>query len=631
MNAPNGFTRPGIILTVVLAFFGPAVFAHADTNSTRAARLTYVQGTVTVNEPNGGDSVPAQLNLPLLTGVQLVTGNDGQAEVEFEDGSIVRLTPNSALSLDNLAIQADGVFLTNLSLLHGLVYCELRATPQYRYWINVGGDILSPVENTTVRINFDEPPAIFSVLDGTAEVERHGTPNSDRPNAGFQTQVRAGESLSADRTGNRYFLTQQIAADSWDQWNEDRDQAASADAADSTPVRNDYAGAEGYGWSDLDANGNWYNVPGQGTVWQPQIAVNDPNFDPYGNGAWVFYPNSGYLWASSYSWGWTPYRCGNWSYYNSFGWGWAPGAGCGNRGWGFAGGGRPVNIVIGPTGYRPIRVPVSGSPHPRPIWPVHTPSGERAEPFSGLSRGPRRIAGVTAEPIAREHHGPEAGEGRSALRRDFPIDSRSKAPVLGLASTSPTVVRPNSGLHTVDQRSRPDEARQSDRMQGQPDTYGGRRYPSNVQPDPSNAGSQSRGGRPDPSASEPRRTVEDSSPARPAMDRYPSYRRPADNGAPNQPPANQNASPRRPAEDSTSAPRPAEPSPSYQRNIPQPTVRAAPPADRPVERSSPPPAAHSAPPPSPPPAPRSAPTPPPPPAPVPHPTTQSAPAKANPN
>jgi FecR protein len=628
MIAPNRFNRFGLSLAVLVAFVGLSASAHADTSSTRAARLTYIQGTVTVNEPNNGESVPAQPNLPLLAGVQLVTGNDGQAEVEFEDGSIVRLTPNSVLSLDNLAIEPDGDFVTNLSLLSGLAYCELRATPQYRYFIDAGGDILSPVENTTVRVNFDASPAIFSVLDGTAQVERQGAPNSDGPSTGYQTQVRAGESLRSD--GNRYFLSQQIADDSWDQWNEDRDQAATTEASDSTAVRDNYAGAEGYGWSDLDANGDWYNVPGQGTIWQPQVAVDDPSFDPYGNGAWV-YSNSGYLWASSYSWGWTPYRCGNWSYYNNFGWGWAPGAGCGGRGWGFGGGGRPVNIVIGPTGYQPIRVPFSGGPHPRPIWPIHTPSGStRTAPTSGLSRGPRRIAGVTVQPIAREHSGPAPGGGGSALRRDFPIDSSNRTPVLGLASTSPTVVHTSSGLHTVDQGPRPTAARQPDQTPGQPETYGGRRYPSNVRPAPANAASQPQGARPDPSAPETRRPADNSAPARPAMDRYPSYNRPADNIAPSQPPANQNPAPRRPDQQSAPMPRPSEPPPSYQGNSPQPTVRSAPPADRTVERSSPPPAERNAPPP-PPPQPSRPASSPAPPQPAPRPTTQSGPARTSPN
>ena len=107
----------------------------ASTSTARAARLTFMQGAVTVNE-GGNTGIPAQMNLPLLSGVQLATGADGQAEVEFEDGSVGRLTPNSVLSLDVLAVDPSGVFTTNLSLLHGLAYFELRATPQYVYTVN---------------------------------------------------------------------------------------------------------------------------------------------------------------------------------------------------------------------------------------------------------------------------------------------------------------------------------------------------------------------------------------------------------------------------------------------------------------------------------------------------------------
>src|ERR1017187_8941484 len=86
-----------------LALGVPARAADSEP-ATSAARLTYLQGTVMVNQAGAAASVPAQLNLPLLSGVQLVTAQVGQAEVEFEDGSVVRLTPNSALSLDALPV-----------------------------------------------------------------------------------------------------------------------------------------------------------------------------------------------------------------------------------------------------------------------------------------------------------------------------------------------------------------------------------------------------------------------------------------------------------------------------------------------------------------------------------------------
>lgn len=428
--------------TVVLAFaFGLAIIAlgvsalAADpAPATRAARLTYLQGTVMVNQGGGTASVPAQLNLPLLAGVQLVTSEDGQAEVEFEDGSVVRLTPNSALSLDALSVDPNGVFTTDLSLLHGLAYAELRATPQYHYWLNAGGDTVSPVENATVRVAFDEPPAIFAVLDGTAHVERQN---------GAQADVRAGESLSVDSSQANYLLTQGINPDTWDQWNEDLDQSAAAQAADTTDVRNNYAGPDGYGWSDLDANGTWYDVPGQGPVWQPELAVDDSGFDPYGYGSWVNYPGVGYLWASGYAWGWTPYRCGSWSYFGGFGWGWAPGTGCGGFGWGFIGGGFPVNIGIYPAGYRPIRVPGPGRSPGRPLIQVRTYTPLHPSPTARpVAYGQHQIAGVAARPIAPVHNNASSGgvATGSALRRDYPVDSQTRTPVLGLAGTRPAMV-----------------------------------------------------------------------------------------------------------------------------------------------------------------------------------------------
>ena len=217
------------------------------------------------------------------------------------------------------------------------------------------------------------------------------------------------------------------------------DQNAAAESAGSTTVRNDYAGAQGYGWSDLDANGTWYNVPGQEPVWQPQAAMDDADFDPYGNGAWVWYPGTGYLWASGYAWGWTPYRCGTWGFYNSFGWGWTPGAACGGFGWGFLGAGFPVNIGLIPRGYRPIHVPV-GRPG-RPVLPVRPTHPLRPAISATTQRGPRTIGGVTARPIApvTSYVGGEGAAGGS-LRRDFPIDRATHTPSLGLDGQRPATV-----------------------------------------------------------------------------------------------------------------------------------------------------------------------------------------------
>ncbi len=454
----------------------------------RAVRLTFAQGSVTVAEleDEDGEGQAALVNMPLVAGTELLTGDDGQAEVEFEDGSVVRLTPNSTLALDSLTVDKSGVFSTGMTLLRGLAYAELRATAEYKYSLRAGGDALVPVENTTVRVNFDEPPPTFSVLDGTAEVAR--------TDGSLRREVRAGETLRADADAFSYQLTQGIPEDTWDAWNSDRDRAEAAEAKDATGVRGDYAGAQGYGWSDLDANGTWYDVPGQGQVWQPSVGA-DAGFDPYGNGAWVWSGGggAGYVWASGYGWGWTPYRCGNWSYFGGFGWGWSP-AGCGGSGWRFWGGGRPVNIAIGPGGYRVPHVP---HPHPGPVHPIVPGRLDGGAPValagqtgwgSAMQRGPRQggvregaskeggskdgglkeggskeINGVAVNPVARTGAasllaGSGAAEmkaGRSALERDFPVDRQSRTAIVGRVPMQPGMIRTDSGWRRDGEGGRP--------------------------------------------------------------------------------------------------------------------------------------------------------------------------------
>ena len=87
----------GLVL-LALAFGGVSAKAQApDAPVHRAARLSYLQGSVSVEHMDNTGSDPGLLNMPLAAGVRVATGEDGQAEIEFEDGSLVRLTPNSAL------------------------------------------------------------------------------------------------------------------------------------------------------------------------------------------------------------------------------------------------------------------------------------------------------------------------------------------------------------------------------------------------------------------------------------------------------------------------------------------------------------------------------------------------------
>lgn len=445
------------LLVSLVAVGGAAVSAQqppmgaesTQDNMMRAARLSYVKGPVHVD--GQGDPLDGVANMPVVEGQRISTGDDGEAEIEFEDGSVVRLTPNSAVELNQMSAGQSGGLSTAVGLLGGVYYMDLRASDQVHYIVDAADERIEPRQNSVIRVRMDQPPAEVSLFEGDATVSREG---------GFSSEVRGGQSIRGDATAaGRYYLSDRIDEDSWDRWNEDREQEAANDANLRTDAQAATGDQSGYGWSDLDSYGNWYDVPGEGQVWQPEQA-SDPNFDPYGYGSWVYYPTSGYVWVSSYPWGWKPFRCGYWSYYGGFGWGWVP-SGCGVRGWGGFGGygGFSIRIKSYPSGYRyPVR-PVpgrgtgwSGGRPPRRVIPIGTrpPISPRISSREGRSVS---IGGKTYQPLPRRNGYTQRGGSAlgSGLRRDYRVDSRTRQPDFGRAPSQPgTAIVPGPGWRSVD-------------------------------------------------------------------------------------------------------------------------------------------------------------------------------------
>lgn len=206
---------------------------------------------------------------------------------------------------------------------------------------------------TVLRVSMDNLPGEVAVFSGNAHL--------DAASGAVSVDLHGGESLALNGAAPaNYQLAESIAPDSWDAWNSDRDQAMTTEAASQTGASANLGQSQNPAWNDLDADGNWYDVPNQGYIWSPNEAAN-ADFDPYGNGDWMWTPGYGYLWVSGYPWGYLPFQCGAWNFYDGFGWGWAPGIG-GCRPWwdsGYYGG---PNFGRVPHGYQPI---------PRPILPRH--------------------------------------------------------------------------------------------------------------------------------------------------------------------------------------------------------------------------------------------------------------------
>jgi hypothetical protein len=387
-----------LVLVALPASRAAQIDDNTDPGPMGAARLSSAEGQVRLTADGQVIAESAPANAPLFAGTRVETGDDGKAEIQFDDGSIARLSPNSALTIQTIA--SGGSPSTDLVLDNGLAYFELQGNNQNPPTRVMFGDAVATVSGFTVlRLRMDTPPGELAVFSGNAHLERGNA---------MAVDLSGGESITLNANDpSQYNLSQTIEPDSWDDWNSDRDQALSASASEQTEAPGNFVNSDNPNpeWSDLDANGNWYDVPGQGYVWSPFVAASF-GWDPYGCGNWMWTPQFGYIWVSCESWGYLPFACGSWNYYNGFGWGWSPGYGACTPWW-RRGGYGGWNIGRRPSWYRTVHPPVIRHPegkgrNPVPVIPVlrHPEKGPNTLPQRGRNN-PGQIAGHQVEPMQR--------------------------------------------------------------------------------------------------------------------------------------------------------------------------------------------------------------------------------------
>ena len=368
----------------------------------RTVRLSYIDGQVEIYEGDQLAFPSAMANMPLVQGMRIVTGPNGRAEVQFEDGSVVRAAPNSSFELTDLTRNEDGSTVNVIDALSGLTYYELNAQ-QDEYTIGLGPDAITPEQGSSAfRIDLDHPAPMIADMNGNLQIFNGQT---------LIVSTNANQSVTLNaQDPTLYELSEGIVPNSWDQWNSERDQqlAQLNQQADQNSQNNVETETDNSAWNELDSYGDWYDVPGYGQGWAP-AGVN-ANWDPFGDGAWGYYPTMGYTWISAYPWGWWPYHCGAWNWFAGYGWLWFPG----NCGWGAYGGGwAPVVTVWGmPPGYQmPPPPPHHHHHHGGPPDFVHVQTSHAAGqpiyayPLVRVERAPNHFF----RPIGPGWHKPPAG------------------------------------------------------------------------------------------------------------------------------------------------------------------------------------------------------------------------------
>ncbi|MBV9866168.1 MAG: FecR domain-containing protein [Abitibacteriaceae bacterium] len=284
---------------------------NANDGPVRLARFTYVSGNVTWRADDNSDWSTATVNLPIRQGAQLWVTGGGRAEIQFDDGSLLRLGTDALVTLQTLYSDADGEF-TEIKLNAGLISLRLRHEHSI-YQVDAPFISAKSVGPASLRMGAGigaDSAVEVAVKEGQVTIE----------GSQGKTTLHAPSYLRLRDADAPYLPGLLPARDTWERWNDDRDRWLNR-AAD-RPSRHYVPENVGIVCDNLDDYGDWHNDDRYGHVWCPRVTGAD--WRPYYYGNWTWVSPFGWTWVSSEPWGWAPYHYGTWIN-RPYGWAWVPG------------------------------------------------------------------------------------------------------------------------------------------------------------------------------------------------------------------------------------------------------------------------------------------------------------------
>lgn len=284
---------------------GEAANDQADPPS-RVARISFLDGSVSMQPGGTGDWGAASLNRPVTIGDKLWTDQNSRTELEAGEASI-HLGGMTALSFLNLDDNA-----TQMRLAEGRINFRVREmregdlyevdTPNLAFTVRQAGAF-------RIDVNENGDTTNVTVIRGEGEVA-----------AGGQTYtVHAGERATVTGTDSNVQYDVKAAPltpDELDRWAEQRD------LREENSSSAKHVSREVVGYSDLDDYGTWNEEPTYGSVWYPNTVP--VGWAPYSYGYWNWVGPWGWTWIDYSPWGFAPYHYGRWIYGGGR-WGWCPG------------------------------------------------------------------------------------------------------------------------------------------------------------------------------------------------------------------------------------------------------------------------------------------------------------------
>jgi hypothetical protein len=289
---------------------GPVRAQDSDDLKRAVARISLMDGQVSVKRGDSGDWVAGIINAPLITDDRIATGPNSRTEVQFDGSNLLRMGGNAEIHLADLEY---GRY--QIEFAKGTLTFRILKPSNINIEVDTPSVSVRPSQVGSYRISVNDAGET-EVTARAGNVEVYTPRGSQSVNAG-QTMMARGTQSDPE-----FQIVSAIPLDEWDRWNEDRDQLLERPSPSARYVDPNGAGVSGV--EDLDNNGNWVSVPDYGTVWQPTAVP--AGWAPYSNGRWVWLDWYGWTWVDYDPWGWAPFHYGRWLWGGGYGWCWYPGA-----------------------------------------------------------------------------------------------------------------------------------------------------------------------------------------------------------------------------------------------------------------------------------------------------------------
>jgi hypothetical protein len=291
-------------LALVAGLAVPAYAQEAGDLQRGVARISLMDGQVSVRRGDSGDWVAGVINAPLMGDDRIAAGPNSRAELEMDSSNVLYLGGTSEIHLTALDY---GRY--QMELAHGTLTYRILRPSNANIEVDTPSISVRPSKIGTYRISVkDNGETEITVRAGDVEAF---TPQGSQWVSAGQTMVARGPAANPE-----FQLITANPTDEWDRWCDSRGRRI----AESPSSQHVPPGV--YGTEDMDNAGTWVDNPDYGPVWRPTVPA---GWAPYGCGQWVWEDWYGWTWVGCEPWGWAPYHYGRWFWGANYGWLWYPG------------------------------------------------------------------------------------------------------------------------------------------------------------------------------------------------------------------------------------------------------------------------------------------------------------------